>query len=40
MNYGDIIVKNIGSGKPVMLRQFAEFWWKKFGAVGKNTFWI
>ena len=38
MNYGDIIVKNIGSGKPVMLRQFAEFWWKKFGAVGKIHF--
>ena len=27
-------VANIGSGKPVTVRQFSEYWWKKFNATG------
>ena len=29
------LVKNVGSGKPVTMRNFAEEWWSRFGANGK-----
>ena len=32
---GEIFFDNIGTGKPQTLREFAEFWWKKWGAKGK-----
>lgn len=32
---GEPIVENVASGQPRVLREFAEFWWKKWGATGK-----
>ena len=31
-------IHNVGSGWPQTLREFAEFWWKKWGATGKLKF--
>ncbi len=31
-------IKNIGTGKPQTLREFAEFWWSHWGATGKLQF--
>ncbi len=31
-------VKNLGSGNPMKIKEFVEFWWKKFGAKGKLNF--
>jgi hypothetical protein len=28
-------VRNVGSGRPQTVRQFAERWWREFGAQGK-----
>jgi len=32
---GEPKIENVGSGKPQMLRSFAEHWWKQWGAKGK-----
>lgn len=32
------LVKNLGSGKPQRLRDFAEYWWQKWNAKGKLNF--
>jgi len=29
---------NLGSGNPMTIRKFAEFWWKQWGATGKLNF--
>jgi hypothetical protein len=29
------VVANIGTGQPQTIRQFAEHWWKEWGATGK-----
>lgn len=31
-------IDNVGTGKPQTLREFAEYWWKKWGAKGKLKF--
>ncbi len=31
-------IYNVGSGRPQTLREFAEFWWQKWGATGKLKF--
>lgn len=31
-------ILNVGSGQPQTLREFAEFWWLKWGATGKLKF--
>ena len=35
---GNPEIHNVGSGQPQTLREFAEFWWKKWGATGKLKF--
>lgn len=35
---GTVEIKNIGSGNPQSIRDFAEFWWNEFGATGKINF--
>jgi len=35
---GDPHIRNIGSGNPQTLRQFAEYWWKHWEASGKLKF--
>ncbi len=35
---GDPLVKNVASGQEQTLRQFAECWWKEWGAKGKLNF--
>lgn len=30
--------ENVGSGRPLMLREFSELWWKKWNAKGKLLF--
>ena len=35
VNAGVPLFKNIGIDKPQSIREFAEFWWKKWGATGK-----
>lgn len=35
---GVCIVKNVGSGDPLSLRQFAEKWWQHWGAIGNLQF--
>tara|TARA_B100000963_G_scaffold307276_1_gene282224 strand:+ start:8331 stop:9197 length:867 start_codon:yes stop_codon:yes gene_type:complete len=35
---GKPVFKNIGTGKPSSIRQFAEYWWRKWGAIGKLNF--
>jgi len=35
---GEPILKNIGTDKPQSIGEFAEFWWKKWGAAGKLHF--
>jgi nucleoside-diphosphate-sugar epimerase len=32
---GDAYIKNIGTGHPMTLRNFAEHWWTVFGGKGK-----
>ena len=32
------IIYNLGTGTPQRLKDFAEYWWKKFGANGKLLF--
>jgi nucleoside-diphosphate-sugar epimerase len=31
-------VHNLGSGRPQSVRQFADYWWREFGARGKLLF--
>ena len=31
-------IRNLGSGRPQSVRQFAEYWWREFGARGKLLF--
>jgi nucleoside-diphosphate-sugar epimerase len=38
MKENSFLVKNVGSGKPQSIRDFAEFWWKKLGATGVLKF--
>ena len=38
MKENNFLVKNVGSGKPQSIRDFAEFWWKKLGATGVLKF--
>lgn len=35
LNYSEIKYKNFGSGKSISVKDFADFWWKKFNAKGK-----
>lgn len=35
---GSSEIHNVGSGRPQTLREFAEFWWEKWGATGKLKF--
>lgn len=35
---GNPVVKNIGTGSPQTLREFAEYWWKKWDSKGKLHF--
>lgn len=35
---GNVVIKNIGSGTASTLREFAEFWWVKWGARGQIKF--
>ena len=37
-SYGKVDVQNIGTGNPQTIREFAEFWWEKWGATGKIHF--
>ena len=32
---GSALVKNVGSGRPISMREFAQFWWKDSKAKGK-----
>jgi nucleoside-diphosphate-sugar epimerase len=32
---GTPIIKNLGTGKPLSIKEFSEFWWKKWNANGK-----
>ena len=32
---GEPLIKNIGTDEPQSIREFAEYWWKKWGAQGK-----
>lgn len=32
------LIDNVGTGKPQTLKEFAEYWWKEFGAEGKLIF--
>ena len=36
--FGKPLFKNIGTGKPSSIRDFAEFWWKKWAAKGQLKF--
>jgi len=38
VNSGQPIVENLGSGEPQTLAQFAESWWRHFGATGELKF--
>ena len=38
VSYGHIDVRNIGTGNPKTLREFAEYWWEKWGATGQLYF--
>jgi UDP-glucose 4-epimerase len=38
VSYGHVDVRNIGTGNPQTIREFAEFWWEKWGAIGKLHF--
>ena len=31
-------VRNVGTGRPQSVREFAEHWWREFGARGKLLF--
>jgi nucleoside-diphosphate-sugar epimerase len=35
---GEPVIYNLGAGSPQTLRQFAEFWWAKWGAAGRLHF--
>ena len=35
---GRPLFKNVGTGKPCTIRNFSEFWWKKWAAKGKLNF--
>ena len=35
---GKPFIENVGSGKPTMVRDFAEKWWKRWDAKGKLIF--
>ncbi len=35
---GDAQIKNIGSNKPQSVRDFSEYWWNHWGAIGKLHF--
>jgi UDP-glucose 4-epimerase len=32
---GEPLIRNLGTGKPQSLRNFAQFWWEKWGATGE-----
>jgi UDP-glucose 4-epimerase len=32
---GEPLIENVGSGRPQTIREFAEFWWKQWGAQGR-----
>jgi hypothetical protein len=32
---GQPVIRNVGTGKPQTIRQFAERWWEVWGAKGK-----
>ena len=38
IEFGKPIFKNVGTGNPSSIKDFAEFWWKKWGATGKLNF--
>lgn len=38
IEFGKPIFKNVGTGNPLSIKEFAEFWWKKWGASGKLNF--
>ncbi len=38
VEYGKPVFRNIGSGNPCTVRDFAKYWWKKWGAKGKLNF--
>ena len=38
VEYGKPVFKNIGTGKPCTVKDFAKFWWEKWGAKGKLNF--
>lgn len=38
INYSEIKYQNFGSGHSISVKEFAEFWWKKFNAKGKLIF--
>lgn len=35
LNSGEPVMRNLGTGKPQSLRDFAEFWWEKWDAKGE-----
>jgi len=35
---GQAKVENLGTGQPQKVREFAEFWWKRWNAPGKLLF--
>jgi len=35
MNDGEPLLRNVGTGEPRQLGDFARFWWEKFGATGQ-----
>jgi nucleoside-diphosphate-sugar epimerase len=35
---GDPVVSHVSCGKPQTIREFSEFWWKKWNAIGKLNF--
>lgn len=35
---GEPVIRNLGTGKPQSLRDFAQFWWEKWGATGELKF--
>jgi len=36
--FGKPSFKNVGTGKPSSIKEFSEFWWKKWGAEGQLNF--
>ena len=36
--FGKPLFKNVGTGKPSSVRDFAEFWWKTWAAKGQLNF--